>query len=260
MKNKYIILLNLLFLFLGWACSNDAIVYNPDQKRNIYFFKDASKYNSGVVPDTIAFSFAALEETEYQYDIPVKFIGMPVEKDVECEVEVLADSTTAKQGKHFEIEKLVFPKGKVEGILSLHLNRTEDIMSSPVMIYLRFKENDRFTAMENEHYRLSVVDGVLVAPAWWPANHFGVYANNNHKLYRKILECYWELEELKPVFYAETVKEYGKYLEKAPAGFFQQPGNIVWVKYVLKPAYEFYRDPANTYDGFVMVNPDHFIR
>ena len=105
MKNKYIILLNLLFLFLGWACSNDAIVYNPDQKRNIYFFKDAGKYNSGVVPDTVEFSFAALEETEYQYDIPVKFIGMPVEKDVECEVEVVADSTTAKQGKHFEIEK-----------------------------------------------------------------------------------------------------------------------------------------------------------
>lgn len=260
MKNKYIIWLNLSILFLVGACSNDAIVYNPDQKRSIYFFKDAGKYNSGVVPDTVEFSFAALEEAEYRYDIPVRFIGMPVEEDVECEVEVVADSTTAVLGKHFEIEKLVFPRGKVEGILSLQLKRTGDMMGNPVMIYLRFKENDRFTAMENEHYRLSVVDGVLVAPAWWPANHFGVYANNNHKLYRKILECYWELEELKPVFYAETVKEYGKYLEKAPAGFFQQPGNIVWVKYVLKPAYEFYRDPANTYDGFAMVDPDRFIR
>ncbi len=260
MRNKYIILLNLLVLFWIWACNNNAIVYNPDQKRSIYFFKDVSKYNSGIVPDTIEFSFAALEEAEYQYDIPVKFIGMPAEENLECEIEVVADSTTAVQGMHFEIEKLVFPKGKVEGTFVLHLKRTGDIMSRPVMIYLRFKENDGFTAMENEHYRLSVVDGILVAPTWWPANYFGVYANNNHKLYRKILEYYWELEELKPVFYAEAVKEYGKYLEKAPAGFFQQPGNIIWIKYVLKPAYEFYSDPANTYEGFAMVDPDRFIR
>ena len=258
MATKYLIYTG-IFLLLG-ACSNKAIYYNPDQKRSIYFFKDVSKYNSGIVPDTIEFSFAALEEAEYQYDIPVKFIGMPAEENLECEIEVVADSTTAVQGMHFEIEKLVFPKGKVEGTFVLHLKRTGDIMSRPVMIYLRFKENDGFTAMENEHYRLSVVDGILVAPTWWPANYFGVYANNNHKLYRKILEYYWELEELKPVFYAEAVKEYGKYLEKAPAGFFQQPGNIIWIKYVLKPAYEFYSDPANTYEGFAMVDPDRFIR
>lgn len=91
---------------------------------------------------------------------------------MECEVEVVADSTTAVLGKHFEIEKLVFPRGKVEGILSLQLKRTGDMMGNPVMIYLRFKENDCFTAMENEHYRLSVVDGVLVAPAWWACQLF----------------------------------------------------------------------------------------
>ena len=56
------------------------------------------------------------------------------------------------------------------------------------------------------------------------------------------------------------MKEYGRYLEKAPAGFFQRPNNIVWIKYVFKPAYEFYSDPENMYDGFTMVNPDRFIR
>lgn len=42
--------------------------------------------------------------------------------------------------------------------------------------------------------------------------------------------------------------------------FFQMPGNMIWIKYVLKPAYEYYRDPVNTYEGFAMVDPDRFIR
>lgn len=36
--------------------------------------------------------------------------------------------------------------------------------------------------------------------------------------------------------------------------------NMIWIKYVLKPAYEYYRDPVNTYEGFAMVDPDRFIR
>lgn len=35
---------------------------------------------------------------------------------------------------------------------------------------------------------------------------------------------------------------------------------MIWIKYVLKPAYEYYRDPVNTYEGFAMVDPDRFIR
>ena len=260
MKDKRVIWLILSMLVCGWACSDKTIIYNPEQKRSIYFYKDVNRYASKVVPDTIEFSFAALEESEYRYDIPVKFIGMPIEKEIECEVEVVADSTTAEAGKHYEMGKIVFPEGEVEGMLSLRLKRTEDIQKHPVMIYMRLREDENFVPMENECYRLSVVDGVLVAPGWWASGYLGVYANGNYKLYRKMLEYYWELEELKPVFYAETVKEYGRYLEKAPAGFFQQPNNIVWIKYVFKPAYEFYSDPENTYDGFDMVNPDRFIR
>lgn len=260
MKKEYFVILNLFVLFLGWSCSNKALVYNPDQKRSVYFCKDAGRYALGMMPDTVLFSFAAFEESEYQYDIPVKFIGMPVKEDLECEVEVITDSTTAESGKHFEIKKLIFSKGKVEGTLSIMLKRTEDIMNHPVIIYLKLKENDDFIPMENEYFRLSVVDGVLVAPIWWTTYYLGEYANGNHKLYQKILENYWKLEELKPVFYTETVKEYGKYLEKAPAAFFQQSGNMVWIKYVFKPAYEFYSDPANTYEGFDMIDPDSYIR
>lgn len=35
---------------------------------------------------------------------------------------------------------------------------------------------------------------------------------------------------------------------------------MIWIKYVLKPAYEYYSDPENTYEGFAMVDPDRFIR
>ena len=65
MKDKRVIWLILSMLVCGWACSDKTIIYNPEQKRSIYFYKDVNRYASGVVPDTIEFSFAALEESEY---------------------------------------------------------------------------------------------------------------------------------------------------------------------------------------------------
>lgn len=260
MRNRYLVITNVILLLLSFACSNKGIMYDPAQKRSIYFYKDVSHYITGVVPDTVQFSFAAMDESMYQYDIPVKFIGMPADVELTCDVEIVPDSTTAVRGKHFEMGKAIFSKNKVDGILSIQLFRTEDLMGQTVTLYFRLKEDDYFVPMENAYFLLSITDGVLVAPSWWPAGYFGVYENNNHLLYRKILENYWELETLKPVFYTETVKEYGRYLEKAPVGFFQLPGNMIWIKYVLKPAYEFYCDPANTYEGFTMENPDSFIR
>ena len=100
MATKYLIYTG-IFLLLG-ACSNKAIYYNPDQKRSIYFNWELSKYISNVVPDTVFFSFAIYEEKEVEYHIPVKSMGMPVDEDQHCELEVVEDSTTAEFGKHYE--------------------------------------------------------------------------------------------------------------------------------------------------------------
>lgn len=260
MKNKYLIYIG-IFLFAGiWACSNDAVYYDASQKRSIYFTWDRYNAAQRVKSDTVAFSFALYNESEIEYKIPVKVIGMPVSEDQEFDVEVVADSSTAVLNKHFKLGKLVVAKDEVDGELSLILERTDDIMDNPVYLYLRFKENDNFKPIANNFYRLSIVDGALPAPQWWAPTYLGVYAQNNDRLYRKILEYFWQLEETKPLFYAEKVEAYGLYLEKAPAGFFQLAGNIIWINYVFKPAYDYYSDPANTYEGFAMVNPDRFIR
>ncbi|MBC5620942.1 MULTISPECIES: DUF4843 domain-containing protein [Butyricimonas] len=260
MKNKYLIYIGIV-LFSGiWACSNDAVYYDANQKRSIYFTWDRLHAVEKTANDTVFFSFALYNESEIEYKIPVKVIGMPMNEEQEYEVEMVADSSTAVLDKHFKFGKLVIPKNEVDGELSLVLERTDDIMDSPVYIYLRFKENENFQPIAKNFYRLAVVDGALPAPQWWAANYLGVYAQNNDRLYRKMLEYFWQLEELKPVFYADAVKEYGLYLEDAPAGFYQRAGNIIWINYVFKPAYDFYSDPANTYEGFAMVNPDRFIR
>ena len=258
MMTKYLIYTG-IFLLLG-ACSNKAIYYNPDQKRSIYFNWDLNKYVSNVAPDTVFFSFAIYEEKEVEYRIPVKSMGMSVDEDQCFELEVVEDSTTAEFGKHYEFGTLIIPKNEVEGVLPLKLKRTEDLMNHPVLLYLKFRENDYFRPMEGDHYCLSIIDGKLAKPAWWTSYYLGEYNNNNDRLYLKILENFWALGELKPVFYAEKEKEYGKFLENAPTAFFQMPGNMIWIKYVLKPAYEYYSDPENTYEGFAMVDPDRFIR
>ena len=168
MRNKYLLYIG-IFLCMGiWACSNDAVYYDVNQKRSIYFTWD--RYNSvtKTASDTVFFSFALYNETEYEYRVPIK--------------------------------KLVIPKNEVEGYLSIILDRTEDIMDHPVILYLKFKENDYFKPIANNYYRLSVVDGALPEPQWWAPNFLGVYARNNDRLYRKMLEYFWQLEELKPIF------------------------------------------------------------
>ena len=97
-----------------------------------------------MVPDTVFFSFAIYEEKEVEYHIPMKSMGMPVDEDQYFELEVVEDSTTAEFGKHYEFGTLIIPKNEVEGILSLKLKRTEDLMNHPVLLYLKFRENDYF--------------------------------------------------------------------------------------------------------------------
>lgn len=261
MKNRGVILFSLFLLLVAGGCSNDAIYYNTNQKRSIYFDKEAFRTSvMKEIPDTVAFSFALYNEDEYQYEIPVKYIGLPESEDRVFEVEIIKDSTTAVEGTHFAIGKLIVPENAIEGVLSITLKRTEEIMNHPVFLFLKFKENDYFKPLDNDHFRLSVVDGILPAPKWWSTNFLGDYSKNNDRLYRKLLEYYWKLEDSKPVFYAEKLKTYGLYLENAPAAFFQTAGNMIWIKYVFKPAYDYYSDPANKYDGFSMKNPDDFIR
>ena len=132
MRNKYLLYIG-IFLCMGiWACSNDAVYYDVNQKRSIYFTWD--RYNSvtKTASDTVFFSFALYNETEYEYRVPIKVAGMPLGEELTYEVEVVADSSTAKYDKHFKFGKLVIPKNEVEGYLSIILDRTEDIMDHPV--------------------------------------------------------------------------------------------------------------------------------
>lgn len=131
--------------------------------------------------------------------------------------------------------------------------------------YLHFSlaENEDFRPLSDEEtFCLAVADGILPEPHWWTVGEFylGKYANNNHKLYQKMLDNFRTLEEINPIFYEETIETYGMYLENAPDGFFQKYNTVIWVKYVMKPAYDYYMLPENNYEGFAMQNPDRFIR
>lgn len=105
MRKYFSAIFNVMILIHLFACDNKSIIYNPDQKRSVYFYEDAGLYISGVIPDTVQFSFAAMDESIYQYNLPIRFIGMPAEKELECIIEVVDDSTTAVSGKHFKMGK-----------------------------------------------------------------------------------------------------------------------------------------------------------
>lgn len=239
------------------ACSNGAVFYDIGQKRSIYFDQEERQ-------DTVEFSFSfyAVDIKEYVYQIPVKVTGVPVTGEQTFAVEVLTGAT-AQVSTHYEWEEMKIPKGEVKGYLKVKLKRTADMMESPFYLHFRLMENENFRPLSDEEtYCLSIADGILPEPHWWTVgkSFLGEYKNDNYKLYQKILENFRALEEINPIFYTETVESYGLYLENAPDGFFQKYNTVIWVKYVLKPPYDFFMLPENSYEGFAMVNPDRFIR
>ena len=73
-----------------------------------------------------------------------------------------------------------------------------------------------------------------------------------------MLEKYWELEELRPRNMLDFQENYGRLLRRTPrhgSGLRNYPG--IWVKYVLKPVYEYYQEHPT--EGVNMPNPDKFI-
>lgn len=196
MKNWiYIMIVGCLLFGLG-SCDQD-IDYPYEGKDRIYF--DCFTFNSytqiRTYTDSLTFSFGLIHDS-VRIDtakIVVRYSGNASEVERFYQVRVVQDSSTAKEGVHYQpiATKQSFRPGKLTDTLRIVILR--DNMNS------RFLDRERYRLdlelMPSEDFDLGIRQGVrktlwlnnyMSEPTWWQGNFYG-YLNFFHPEKWKIL-------------------------------------------------------------------------
>ncbi len=111
------------------SCSDDDLMYNVHQKRSVYFDREKVK-------QILFFSlFVSVEGDDYDYCIPIRVIGKPVNEVQHPVVMVVADSSTARENMHYVMGEVVIPADSVRGVLNIRLNKTGDMKERSYFLF-----------------------------------------------------------------------------------------------------------------------------
>lgn len=244
------------------SCQDTWLMYDTSQKDRLYFEVTSTRPQ---------ISFALTDEQELPYNLSVKMMGMPVDRDRTFTVEYVdvdPDETIdavqvvgARPGTDFEIAPLVLPAGACEVSIPLTLYRQETLQNRYVCIRMRIVEDEAFLPLAADSanlkkirtplFELYVSDGEPACPDWWDTSTsnyqlFGwsMYLGSFHaEKFRRMLDLYHQIEEKNPIFYQECVDKYGENLDKEgiAKSFFASENSTVWALYVLIPLCEYYK-------------------
>lgn len=249
-KNLLIIYTLLAFV----ACSDSDLYYDTDQKHTIYF----NKPETDVERDYTTFSFAFYSIQDTIIDIPVKYIGMPVDKEQTFKVKLVTDTIgpAAVENTDFEFISLTFPPNQIEANLKIKLNRSEVLKDTTYAISLVFEENEIFTPKHQTFFKLQVSDGELPKPNWWDMSTryqynrvLGIY---HPAKYRMLLEYFKNTRNTYPDFYKYSVEKLGEFLNEVSEddrSFFFKKYSSIWGKQVFEPVWEYFTNPATMIPG-----------
>lgn len=230
MKRNSILPILVLTSIMGISsCSTDYMAYDVGLKDGIYFITDSVNYQFGMKVGE-----------DFNYAIAVRLLGTPKHYDRKFGIELLEEETTAKEGLHYKlIDTFVIPADMVIGKVSFILHRYLDpeITKRAFVVKMRLVENENFRLVMNDECKLEFSDTELPRPRWWSERHFGPYSQ---MLRMDILNNYWALEETHPLLFERIAAEYGRNLERAYSFPYQQ--EIAFIKYIITPAYEYYKE------------------
>ncbi|MDE5610475.1 MAG: DUF4843 domain-containing protein [Odoribacter sp.] len=234
-------------LGLFQACHPSYLAYDEDLKDGIYF-----------ASDSVGFQFGMNKGEDIDRDIYVRVLGMPKAYDRTFEVEFVPEETTAKRELHFDqTAALVVPANEVLGKISFVLHRYLDpeLTKEPVVIKMRLKENEHFRVLMTGECKFEFSDTELPQPVWWQDRYLGPYSQ---LLMIDILNSYWDLEETRPLLYERFEEMYGRNLLGSNEGGSQAPGfpyqqQVVFLKYVITPVYEYYQE--HPHEGIDIPDP-----
>jgi|GEM_PF-1511727 len=161
------------------SCKQDE-VEKYDATAQIYFYDE----NNGKLKDSTLLSFAQLEPstTELTFEIPIRYIGALSSNDRPYSVRIVADGTTAVEGRDFVLfpEKYVVKGGQATAVLPVRLLSNPQLDSRILQIVLQLIPNDYFkTDFQFTNIDLNEIDlstyrvlfsNMLMRPSWWDSS------------------------------------------------------------------------------------------
>ena len=262
--NKLFVVLALPVMLFFTACQENYLKYDTSYN-GVYFTKDTLKYSFSVTP---------LDVTSYEFRVPIKIMGVPVNKAREVAFVVNPDSTTAVEGVHYNIGKAVVQADSITGYIPVTILRN-NLQGDYESGYERYRlcmqlvENDEFvpTLSKESSVRILEFDNAIDIPEWlnYQGTKLWVPGNSHPNLgswhpytYMKLAEQFKTIKDIPNMeeTYEKMVEYYGgENLEKVPYAQFY-PYLPVMQKYVFAPLYKYFSDEENK-DDILAIYPDY---
>lgn len=252
MKMKNIIKRTMLAAVLPFAallasCEDDNYMKFDLSNSGIYFTKDTLNYSFSVTP---------IDVKTYTYKIPVKVMGgiSDVKRPVGYYID--PDSTMAEEGVQYTIGEACILPDSIMGYIPITIYR-DNLEGTYATGYTRYKlcirlaQNDYFTPTLDSLHQVRVFrfDNSVDQPGWYNAHGEKVwqkkYLGEWHPLkFIKMVEYFHAVKNIQSETYKSMVKLYGENLEHIEFGDPYQY-RTVFIKYIYKPMYDYFNDPAN---------------
>lgn len=243
MKNIYQCV-GVLALAIGMsACTNeDYKLYDISQKDAVFFeYKDEKEE----VATSVDYNFNYNIDETYTIELPVKLMGMPVDRDRQIKLVPVAEESDMVEGTHYRIEANMMPANEVETTVKVVLLRGNDpeLLERSFTLVLSLAENEDLRAVGQTTFTITYSDiRPSDRPSWWSTTApLPVYSFEAAQVFFKY---YYENAPVanNDVFNAMITK-YGDYFVKATnrQGPFAMYTNFL-KRYVLVPMYEEYKD------------------
>lgn len=167
-------------------------------KESYVYFKRYIKDKDGknVRVDTAMVSFSHhYGVTKYTQDYYLGLVGQLPTKDLEYNVEVVKDKTTAEPGQYSLPEKFIFKKGQTEDILPITIYKDKLKDGDERVLVLRLVEsNDLKLAFNNPADSYTDIsfrfNNKISKPLWWDKNITGAFFGEySYKKYETIIKA-----------------------------------------------------------------------
>ena len=168
------------------SCREEGLKGFEDSEASVYFYLDEKKEVSGMV-----YSFVYTYDEKTVIKIPVKCSGIAAGYDRHFRVEVVADSTTAIRGKHYDLEEEGnFPANCYDANFPVVLySQDTALLSNTFVLTIRLIESSDFRIGGKERLTTRIqFSNRLVKPDSWQDWMFGEWSRVKHKRLLSIAE------------------------------------------------------------------------
>lgn len=183
MKNvKYIIVIFISSIFLLPGCEKSEPASFSATPAVVFDYIQS-------VGNRKTFSFLGSSSSVGVIKIPVIINGFPEDRDRSFAVEVVTDTITDAKVSDYMIEQGIISAGKLKDTLIVKVNKTAELDTKVLNLYLKIKENEEFKPgiIERQYYQIAWSNQAIM-PTWGTYFRTFFSAAGSTKAYRIFVE------------------------------------------------------------------------